>query len=314
MLLKDYIQGDKRGEEANRLEREAMNDPFLQGALDGFENVAGDHAKIIERLEKKFTNPPAAFHVNINWLLSLTIAASILLLIVFSTYVILEKDRQRSPVLAEVQSIILPDSSAEESMYSEELKAEAMIIAETSKKTVSASSDLPATSAKPAKSSSAEMTAGPDAYSLSDSSESLATVEISDESTPVEQEKQTKRQVVQAITAGKEAETLSELSALRSKEQMNNDLINTVARSSEKSAFGEKEFLTWCQQKANTNVCAGKVVTMKVSFFIDETGKPSKVEYQKYSCEEAKKEMENLLSSSPVWTNTNRKVTLTIKW
>ena len=39
MKLIDYIQGKRRGQEANRLEREAMNDPFLQDAIDGFDRI-----------------------------------------------------------------------------------------------------------------------------------------------------------------------------------------------------------------------------------------------------------------------------------
>ena len=79
-------------------------------------------------------------------------------------------------------------------------------------------------------------------------------------------------------------------------------------------AFGKKEFQIYCQQNADKSVCAGEGATVKVSFFIDERGKPSKIEYKSYSCEDAKDEIENLLSSSPVWTKTNRQVTMTIKW
>jgi len=78
--------------------------------------------------------------------------------------------------------------------------------------------------------------------------------------------------------------------------------------------FGEKEFQIYCQQKADKNVCGGQGATVKIAFFINETGKPVEIEYKKYSCEEAKKEMEKLLASSPIWTQTNRKVTMTIKW
>jgi hypothetical protein len=81
------------------------------------------------------------------------------------------------------------------------------------------------------------------------------------------------------------------------------------------SSFGEKEFQNWCKQKAGKNMCdAGKGASVKVSFFIDETGKPANFDFLNYSCEEAKKEIANLLSSSPVWTKTTRKVTITIKW
>ena len=53
MKIIDYIQGKRRGKEANKLEREAMNDPFLQDAIDGFDAVQGDHVQAIHELENK---------------------------------------------------------------------------------------------------------------------------------------------------------------------------------------------------------------------------------------------------------------------
>jgi hypothetical protein len=55
--LKDYIRGQRHGKEANRLEREAMDDSFLQDAIDGFDSVAGDHVSVIEKLEKQLSSP-----------------------------------------------------------------------------------------------------------------------------------------------------------------------------------------------------------------------------------------------------------------
>jgi TonB family protein len=42
MKLIQYIRGNRRGKEINRLEKEAMNDPFLADALDGFDSVESD--------------------------------------------------------------------------------------------------------------------------------------------------------------------------------------------------------------------------------------------------------------------------------
>lgn len=59
MNLKEYIQGKRHGKEANRLEREAMSDPFLQDAIDGYDSVAGDHLSAIKKLEKKVAPKPS---------------------------------------------------------------------------------------------------------------------------------------------------------------------------------------------------------------------------------------------------------------
>ena len=59
MNLKDYIQGKRHGKEANQLERDAMNDPFLEDAIEGFDGVPGNHLPVIEELEKNILNRSA---------------------------------------------------------------------------------------------------------------------------------------------------------------------------------------------------------------------------------------------------------------
>ena len=39
MKLLDYIRGARKGKEAHRLEKEAMRDPFLADALEGYSRV-----------------------------------------------------------------------------------------------------------------------------------------------------------------------------------------------------------------------------------------------------------------------------------
>lgn len=53
MNFKDYIKGQRHGKEANQWERKAMDDPFLQDAIDGYDSVEGDHLSVIEKLEKR---------------------------------------------------------------------------------------------------------------------------------------------------------------------------------------------------------------------------------------------------------------------
>jgi len=76
MDFKEYIKGKRHGKAANELEREALNDPFLQDAIDGFDSVAGDHLPVIDQLEKQFTGKRN--HRNLWWM---GIAASVVLII-----------------------------------------------------------------------------------------------------------------------------------------------------------------------------------------------------------------------------------------
>ncbi len=80
MNFKDYIQGKRQGKEANKLEREALNDPFLQDAIDGFDSVQGNHDEIIEALESKINQKSNKRKYYIRYT-TLSIAATIALLI-----------------------------------------------------------------------------------------------------------------------------------------------------------------------------------------------------------------------------------------
>ena len=152
MPLKDYIQGNKRGKDANRLEREAMNDPFLQEALEGFDKVAGDHAKIVRQLEKKYSRrrtfvpqrrtlaPLPHKRMLVFW----SVAASVLFFLIgFSVYLLLEKKESKIPAFAENrpaenESIIPIDSSMSRLAQAEAPQMKKTVPAEADKKVISA--------------------------------------------------------------------------------------------------------------------------------------------------------------------------------
>ena len=391
MQLKDYIQGNRQGKEANRLEREAMDDPFLQGALDGFDSVAGDHTRIIEQLEEKYTHPAFGTRHKKRVFFYWAAAASVLLLIGISAYFFFENSRQilcdfPEIQLAEKGNVISSDSSVEsKSQSAEPLLAEATI-----KETAPAPANPvipPVTSGSVISASSANDVADIDTRSVSisdapeeaplvaettdtkqniqiihgkivdENGEPLAGASITekgstngtvtdtdgiftlqlpagDSSELIASYLGYQRQEINPSAAGKtvvlkqDNNALSEVVVVGYGVQKKSSETGAVSRvlegktagvnvgkdGSTPTAFGEKDFQVWCQQKADKNVCEGKEASVKVSFFIDETGKPSNIEYKKYSCEEAREEVKNLLSSSPAWTKTNRKVTITIKW
>ncbi|NLJ01617.1 MAG: hypothetical protein GX371_10790 [Bacteroidales bacterium] len=118
--LKDYIRGKRHGKEANRLEREAMKDPFLQDAIDGYDTVEGDHASAIEQLEKQLTQPrkhvnksekqftPLEKHVDkpkkrVNQWVWIGAAAALLLLLIGIPYLLFQPDRSAEPIIASMR-------------------------------------------------------------------------------------------------------------------------------------------------------------------------------------------------------------------
>jgi len=81
MNFLSYIQGKRYGEEAYRLEKEAMRDPFLQDAIDGYDLVNDHPSYHLKKLEKYLsTRTKRKSHALQKW----GIAAAVLLIISLS--------------------------------------------------------------------------------------------------------------------------------------------------------------------------------------------------------------------------------------
>lgn len=80
MKFKDYIRGDRKGKLANQLERKALDDPFMQDALDGFHAFNDNHLSVIEDLERKVLSKSTSKNVIYRrWLMG--VAASFILIV-----------------------------------------------------------------------------------------------------------------------------------------------------------------------------------------------------------------------------------------
>jgi hypothetical protein len=100
MTLREYIQGRRKGKEANRIERQAMNDPFLNDAIEGFDSVEGDHVSALDRLEEKILR---SHNHHRRAIVYWAMAASVLLLIGFGSFFLLQqKPETRMPEIATV--------------------------------------------------------------------------------------------------------------------------------------------------------------------------------------------------------------------
>lgn len=94
MKIKDYIHGNRRGKQANRLEREAMGDPFLADALEGYEKQEDIDIRRIYDIRRGIRKRTTGRYTFIR---NFSIAASVLLCIAFSTYVFVFMGETTSP-------------------------------------------------------------------------------------------------------------------------------------------------------------------------------------------------------------------------
>lgn len=129
MKIWHYIQGNRKGKEAHRVEKEAMKDPFLADALEGYEKTQGNHqrevAKLqreVTRLQKRITNKSA--NKKPNHLKAWGIAASILIVVGMGTWYLLgdslfTKEIYSADILMEeselpaIASIELPEANSD---------------------------------------------------------------------------------------------------------------------------------------------------------------------------------------------------------
>ena len=143
MKLKDYIQGKRHGEEANRLEREAMNDPFLNDAIDGFDSVEGDHLSVIGELEKQIAGKNRSHKPFVRYLLA-GIAASVALLIGFSIFMNQENSPAPELVQTEIKDTIRKKEIAQKDLAAQKNEPEVSKIAkETEKQFIQAKKAIP---------------------------------------------------------------------------------------------------------------------------------------------------------------------------
>ncbi len=134
MNILDYIKGKRKGQAANRLEREAMQDPFLHDALEGFDQIEGDHAADIEMLRKKLATkqnrerPPVLRFFKKRW----TVAASYAILLIGIGFLIAllynnfpqEKNLAMRDAISEESSAPVPDSEKDAPLSEEHHKIE----------------------------------------------------------------------------------------------------------------------------------------------------------------------------------------------
>lgn len=106
MSFLDYIKGQRKGKDANRIERASMTDPFLLDAIDGFDSVKDDHAQNIDVLTKRFQKKRKSIRYSMLGYMTRIAAIAVVVLFVLGGYLFF--DGNKTSLYAQQQVNINP--------------------------------------------------------------------------------------------------------------------------------------------------------------------------------------------------------------
>ncbi len=130
MNLKQYIRGRRRGKAARDLEREALTDPFLHDAIDGYDTVPGDHSRRLENLRRRVSRSSLE-KTDFRRLAGLVAG----LLILFAINFFFNREEKVETIATDMTAERIPPAVADTVKRTDE-KAFSPLIAEAEKKTV----------------------------------------------------------------------------------------------------------------------------------------------------------------------------------
>ena len=110
MNLLAYIQGKRKGKEAHRIEKEAMRDPFLADALEGYDEVKADHAERIAHLRRRI---PSSIRSAGQQKIYMGIAASLLFCLMAVGYFLLNRKPENLIAMSESYEQIITEELIE---------------------------------------------------------------------------------------------------------------------------------------------------------------------------------------------------------
>lgn len=118
MKLLDYIRGARKGKEAHRLEKEAMRDPFLADALEGYSRVGNGVDEQIEELRRRIRARAVRKR---NHAVVWSIAASLLIGVCIGSYFLFQEKPLSDEARMAMEQAVHPKPL---SVYEEEKKDE----------------------------------------------------------------------------------------------------------------------------------------------------------------------------------------------
>lgn len=302
MKLLHYIQGFRLGKDAHRLELEAMEDPFLADALEGYDEVSGNHKKQIEKLQRRIM---AKAKRKPYYLKPLSIAASILIIIGIGTFFLLQENHIPEEVSSiafqapDYQPTVTPAQPLPAKPEKKEILAQEKRQREQEPAPVveTVDTDIVSNAASDDRTISEDEIAAKEIRIAPP-----ADIAMSRASAPAD----SIRAIQQQATVAKPAEMLSEVAE------------ETTAPSAEpKPVDGNRAYNKYLKDnlvRPTDDDCKdakGKVV---VTFRVNAHGRPHQIRVTKGLCHAANQEAIRLVSNGPSWTLGDKEVTVEVRF
>lgn len=269
--LLQYIQGSRKGKEAYRLEKEAMRDPFLADALDGYQTVEGNHVESIEAMRRRISRRTRSQRDLIaKW----SIAASLLICLGFGSYFWFNRE---VGLPKELQSMVIQEEAVTPPLPPEPVIARAAATGELQEETEAMQKKAPAAAKKP----EAKMRqAAPPPTPLAAAPATAEVLSIVEDDADV----------AEMIVA--EEEVAMDVTMARAPIHRPEPVIGYKAY----EEYLRKELI-----RPQDSICKGITGIVVVEFHIDDKGRPVNLEVKRSLCASADKEALRLIEKGPDW-------------
>jgi len=315
MKLINYIKGNRYGKEANRLERESLEDAFLQEALDGYDTVISNHVQSIERLEEK-VHEQSKNKKQSKLIFYSSIAASIVLIITLGTLLLKHDKINDKQLIGKVETKIKKTEKKQEVTINKEAKKSVK-----EENTVENIPPPPITAPEKNIEKKSISAGVPVSSNKNEANAVLANKSVVSENRQASAgiKDETDKAIFNSVAEVSERKAMAyKPQAVASvsnatKEQLKEKQVK--ADKVEQKEFGKKEFSSFFMNKAKKNACGDVKASVEVEFTLNVNQYPSSFKFPKFSCEEAKREVIRILSYSPRWTiAAGEKINMKFSW
>ena len=294
MSLLAYIQGKRKGKTAHDIERQAMQDPFLADALDGFDSVEGNHVERIAGMRGRVSIQTRRSNRRVAYL---SIAASLLLCIGVGGYFLMNTSEQS--LIAQSEMSAEKEELPEMTTLEIEEERVANEIAEVSDEQVlqdAIDRGEEVTPPPPPIVLEERVVVVEDAAELVSSEDDLVAVaDAKDESGNAVSDTEKRIVFERHTSAGARQGTMTSAAT-------------TVGKPTPKIGMrAYKKYLKDSMVRPKTGDCARKKGDVILEFKINADGRPYHIEYRKKLCEELDKEAVRLVENGSVWVGDTTK-------